>query len=245
MPPLIASLESTLHYLYIVTTTYVIQRDVESMREIQRWDLPSPPCSALLLSSRSEDHWSIVCTHHLRTHDMTMAHGFDFAERDDVRAPITFLSMREIGVRRVPDEAAECRGIRLVHYDPSTPNPDVCQQGTDVAIRKHNSLMERIASATLLHRDTRRGLLIRHDDGLYLYDCTGRNRRFVTAPLSPPVASPVCYAIVGPIGWPIVVVANVAAAGKLSVLDRWWWWVYVRWAFWACIVLAFLLPFSS
>lgn len=243
---LIASLESTSHYLYVITQKHVIQRDVLSMREIQRWDLPSPPCSALLLSSRNEDHWSIVCTRHLRTHDLTIAHGFDFAGLSDPCAPITFLSMREIGVAHLPETKTEHCGIRLLHYNPMPTTSDVCQQGSDIVVRQHNSMMERIAHATLLHRDARRGMLVRTiaTNDYWLYDRMGRNRRFVTACLPTPAGAP-CYAIVGTAAKPMVIVANVSEIGKLEVLDRWWWWVYVRWAFWISITLGILLAFAS
>lgn len=242
----IVSLESTSRSLYVVTLRYIIQRDVLTMGELQRWDLPSPPCSALMLSSHNEDHWSIVCAKHLRTHEMTLTHGFDFAQADDPRAPISFLSMHEIGVMHMPETTTdhERNGIRLVQYNPNPFFTDVCQQGKDVIVRKHNNMMERIANATLLHCDARRGMLLQHGTEYWLYDKLGRNRWFIVSDLPTPAAAPV-YAIVGTAARPLVVVGNVSRVGKLEILDRWWWWVYLRWAFWISMLLGVLLAFAS
>lgn len=245
---MIQQLKSTSHFLYAVTVTYVIQYDASTQDVVQRWDLPSVPRSDLKIASDNEEHWSIVCASHLRTHDMALPHGFVL---DDAYGTVTFLSMHEIGVSLLPEDAEqEIRGIRLVSAPTSSSkeNLDVYQNGTDVCVRRmeRNGFMQRIANVQLLHDDPQQGIVVaqQHEKGmqLVLYDAYGRNPQPVyVLPDSIPLVQ-VRFAIVNKY---MAVLGNVPSPGALYVNDPWRIWYLLKRALLILFVVGVLLSFCT
>ena len=231
---------STPHRYYILTNTMLRAFDNISQREIDAWDMPSLPCSALLISSVNETHWSIVCERHLRTHDMTIPHGFLFRQ-NDARRP-TFISMVEIGV--VCGEGCESYGIRLVHCERKNAMSDVYQLGTDVCVRrtKQNGFMQRIPNVLLLTEHEQRGIVIMNSTGqIMAYDpfglhavCLGTYQSFsqrgmwltCIIPHFPLLQRDTDFSclqccLISP---QTLLLANASNAGSIVILDNRWHW---------------------
>ncbi len=240
---MIRQLKSTPHFLYVVTDTYVAQQEASTRTSIQRWDLPSVPRSDLLISSCNDEHWSIVCASHLRTHDMALPHGFALG---DAYGTVTFVSMHEIGVSILPDDAvSEIHGVRLVHQPDSSPSrrSDVYQSGNDVCVRRieRNGFMQRLTNVQLLYDDAQGILVAPHASrDIILYDAYGRNPRTVLVlPAGTPLAQ-VRFAIAGS---GTAVLGNVPYPGDLYANDPWRVWYILRRILIILVVIGVLLSF--
>ena len=244
---------STATRYYVLTNKDLRAFDNSSQTLIDAWDMPSRPCSALVISSLHETHWSIVCKHHLRTHDMTIPHAFSFSA-DDVRHP-TFLSMHEIGV--VSGEGEEHHGIQLVLSSKSAETKEVYQLGSDVCVRrmKKNGFMQRISNAVFLADHEQRGIVIMNEKGeLVIYDPFGLHcinygsyQRLLfrggwlsyLIPHLPllqrdtDISSLKCCLIAPG----TIVLANATSSGSILVLDNRWHWQYFAKRFFLLLII--------
>lgn len=222
---MIREVASTAHYYYVLTDKALQQIHIDTGQKVE-WDMPSIPCSPLLLSSANETHWSIVCVNHLRTHEVTVPHSFAFLP-EDARQP-TFVSMHEIGV--CTGEGEEKCGIRLVHCNRTVQNSEVYQDGDHVQVRRtlRNGFMQVIPQSRLLVSDPKHGILVERGPThrLMSYDVYGLHGKEL-GPLKAwdPPALRCCM-----IGPHAVVLANDAFPGSLRILDqRWHFFFYVKW----------------
>lgn len=222
---MIREVASTPHYYYVLTDKQLSQIHIDNGQKVV-WDMPSIPCSPLLLSSANEEHWSIVCVNHLRTHEVTVPHSFAFVPEEE-RQP-TFVSMHEIGV--CSGEGEERFGIRLVHCNRSSQNKEVYQDGDHIQVRRtlRNGFMQVIPKSVLLVSDPKHGILVRSgaDHRLLSYDVYGLHGKELGRLNAWDIPSLRCC-MIGPHA---VVLANDAYPGSLRILDqRWHLLRYVKW----------------
>jgi hypothetical protein len=173
---MIRQVHGSTRFFYLVRDATIEQYEAAEETQGATWDLPSPPRSPLLISSCNDAHWSIVCEHHLRTHDVSVPHAFELEKGTNV----TFVNMHEIGVDALPPAGDRERvGIRLIHVEPPLPS-DVCQVGDDVHVRHltNNGFVQIIVRARLIAANVH-GVLVHDGTALLAYDRFGLHPRHI------------------------------------------------------------------